>query len=143
MQFTTVELEIHPNPQRPEERSIALVRINQPETMNAITPRMALELDALFDELKRNGQVRVVILTGSGRAFCSVGNLREEGSVLGVTDLDSGLRGPYKELAEYFFNDLFHVAMQRYGRKFEDLPQVTIAAINGWAVGAGRVILRR
>lgn len=40
-------------------------------------------------------------------------------------------------MAEYFFNDLFHIYMQRYGRKFEELPQVTIVAINGWAVGAG------
>jgi enoyl-CoA hydratase len=137
LEFKTTKFEILENPKRPGEHSIGVVRFDQPETLNSITPLMALECDALFDEIKRNSQIRVVIITGSGKGFCTGGNLREEGSVLGVTDIDSGLRGPFKELAEYFFNDLFHIAMQGYMRKFENLPQVTIAAINGWAVGAG------
>ncbi len=137
MKFTTIEFEIHGNAKRPGEHSIALVRLNRPEALNAITPRMVLELDALFDEVRRNSQLKVVILTGNGHGFCSGGDMRQEGSTLGVTDIDSGLRGPYRELAEYFFTDLFHKTMQSCARKFENLPQVTIAAVNGWAVGAG------
>ena len=45
--------------------------------------------------------------------------------------------GPYKELAHYFFNDLRHSVLQRCFRKFEDLEAITIAAINGPAVGIG------
>ncbi len=137
MQFTSFELKILENRKRQGERSIAVIQFRRPETLNSVTPRMALELDAALNEIKRNGGLKVLILTGSGNGFCSGGDLKEEGSVLGVTDMDSGLRGPYKELAEYFLNDMFHVLMQRYGRKLEDLPQVTIAAVNGWAVGAG------
>jgi enoyl-CoA hydratase/carnithine racemase len=48
-----------------------------------------------------------------------------------------GITGPYKEMAEYFFNDLRHRVLQSAMRKLEDLPQVTIAAINGPAVGVG------
>lgn len=48
-----------------------------------------------------------------------------------------GITGPYKEMAEYFFNDLRHRILQSAMRKLEDLPQATIAAINGPAVGIG------
>jgi enoyl-CoA hydratase/carnithine racemase len=48
-----------------------------------------------------------------------------------------GITGPYKEMAEYFFNDLRHRVLQSAMRKLEDLPQVTIAAVNGPAVGVG------
>jgi enoyl-CoA hydratase len=37
----------------------------------------------------------------------------------------------------YYLNDVRHVFLQRMVRRLEDLPQVTIAAVNGWAVGAG------
>ncbi len=137
MEFSTIEVQLIQNPNRPEDRSIGIITFNRPDSLNAINPTMALELDAIMNEIRRNTEVRVLIVTGKGKGFCSGGDLKEEGSVLGVTDIDSGLRGPYKRLAEYALNDLFHMYMQRYGRKFENLPQVTIAAINGWTVGAG------
>jgi enoyl-CoA hydratase len=52
-------------------------------------------------------------------------------------DHDFGAFGAYKELANYFFNDLRHVVIQRAIRKLETLQAVTIAAINGPAVGIG------
>jgi enoyl-CoA hydratase/carnithine racemase len=57
--------------------------------------------------------------------------------VLGAFEGSMGITGPYKEMAEYFFNDLRHKILQSAMRKLEDLPQVTIAAINGPAVGIG------
>jgi enoyl-CoA hydratase/carnithine racemase len=76
-------------------------------------------------------------LTGEGRGFCAGGDLKSEGDVLGAFEGSMGIAGPYKEMAEYFFNDLRHRVLQSAMRKLEDLPQVTIAAINGPAVGVG------
>lgn len=138
MELTKCRFEIRDNPEREGEASIGVIQFTEPDTLNALTPDLALELDALLNEISRNVTLKVVIITGSGNGFGSGGNLHSEGSVLGnVTDIDSGLRGPYKRLAEYFLNDLFHHYMQRYSAKLQNLPQVTIAAINGWAVGAG------
>jgi enoyl-CoA hydratase/carnithine racemase len=98
---------------------------------------MRLELDALCNEIARNSIIKVVILTGAGRGFCAGGDLKSEGEVLGAFEGSIGITGPYKEMAEYFFNDLRHKVLQSAMRKLEDLPQVTIAAINGPAVGIG------
>lgn len=137
MEYTEIDLEVRHGAVNNGQHAIAILTLNRPDTLNAITPTMSLELDAAMNEIRRNPVIQTVILTGAGDGFCSGGDLHEEGSVLGVTEIDSGLRGPYKKLAEYALNDLYHHYMQQYGRKFENLPQVTIAAINGWAVGAG------
>jgi len=137
MRFETLDFEIlEAGPDAPAG-SVGLITFNRPERLNALVPRMALELDALFDRIAHDGALRVVILTGRGKGFSVGGDLKEEAGVVGVSDIDSGLRGPYRELGEYFLNDLFHKTMQSYSRKFEHLPQITIAAVNGWAVGAG------
>lgn len=137
MLFKTLEFRIVPNPRRPEEKSIGVVTLNRPDALNALNLDMRLEMDALFDEIKHMERVRVVVITGAGRAFSGGGDLRTEGSVLDVSDgtLETGLKGPYKRMMEYFFNDVRHEVLHRAVLKFEDLPQPTIAAINGWVVG--------
>jgi enoyl-CoA hydratase/carnithine racemase len=137
MEYKTLTWSIHPNPRRPEERCIGLLKFNRPDRLNAVDPDMRVELDALLDEIRWNSHVKVVILTGEGRAFSGGGDIRTEGGPLEVTGEEMGITGPYKKMAEYFFNDLRHQVLQRALRKLEDLPQVTIAAINGWAVGVG------
>jgi enoyl-CoA hydratase/carnithine racemase len=100
---------------------------------------MRVELDLLLDQIRRDDRLRVVVITGEGRGFSAGGDLRSEAAPLGALDdeHDFGDFGPYKELANYFFNDLRHVVIQRAIRKLEELPCVTIAAINGPAVGIG------
>lgn len=137
MDYKALSWTIHDNPQQPGEPCIGVITLNRPERMNAVDPLMRLELDALCNEIARNSIVKVVILTGAGRGFCAGGDLKSEGEVLGVFESTTGITGPYKELAEYFFNDLRHKVLQSAMRKLEDLPQVTIAAINGPAVGVG------
>jgi enoyl-CoA hydratase/carnithine racemase len=119
--------------------TIGLITLARPDTLNAIDVRMRVELDLLFDQIRRDDSIRVVILTGDGRGFSAGGDLRTEAAPLGATDEDSdfGAFGAYKELANYFFNDLRHVVIQRAIRKLETLQAVTIAAINGPAVGIG------
>ena len=138
MKYETLDWSVHPNPNRPEERCIGLLRLNRPDAMNAIDVRMRVELDILCDEIRWNNHIKAVIITGEGPGFCAGGDVITEAGPLGAEeDFDMGIKGPYKELAHYFFNDLRHQVLQRCFRKLEDLPPVTIAAINGWAVGAG------
>ncbi len=137
MDYKALKWSVHDNPNNPGEPCIGVITLNRPERLNAVDPLMRLELDALCNEIARNSIVKVVILTGEGRGFCAGGDLTSEGEVLGAFEGSMGITGPYKEMAEYFFNDLRHRVLQSAMRKLEDLPQVTIAAINGPAVGVG------
>ena len=139
MQYKALKWDIRPNPKRPEEKCIGLITLNRPEALNAVDVRMRVELDVLCDEIRHNSHIKVVIITGEGRGFSAGGDLKSEAGPVGAgeEDFDFGNFGAYKELAGYFFNDLRHVVLQRAFRKLEDLPPVTIAAINGPAVGIG------
>ncbi len=137
MDYKAVKWSVHDNPHNPGEPCIGVITLNRPQRLNAVDPLMRLELDALCNEIARNSIVKVVILTGTGRGFCAGGDLKSEGEVLGAFEGSMGITGPYKEMAEYFFNDLRHKVLQSAMKKLEDLPQVTIAAVNGAAVGVG------
>jgi enoyl-CoA hydratase/carnithine racemase len=137
MDYKALKWTTHDNPQNPGEPCIGVITLNRPERLNAVDPLMRLELDALCNEIARNSILKVVVLTGAGRGFCAGGDLKSEGDMLGAFEGSMGISGPYKEMAEYFFNDLRHKVLQSAMKKLEDLPQVTIAAINGPAVGVG------
>jgi enoyl-CoA hydratase/carnithine racemase len=142
-EFKTLKWSLHAPPERPQEtpqdQCIGLITLNRPEALNAIDVRMRVELDLILDQIRRDDRLRVVIITGEGRGFSAGGDLRTEAAPLGALDdeHDFGDFGQYKELANYFFNDLRHVVIQRAIRKLEELQPVTIAAINGPAVGIG------
>lgn len=137
MDYKTIEWAVRDNPRRPGEPCIGVITLNRPAQLNAVDPLMRLELDALCNEVARNSVLKVVILTGAGRGFCAGGDLTSEGEALGAFEGSTGIEGPYKELAEYFLNDLRHRVLQSAMRKLEDLPQPVIAAVNGPAVGVG------
>lgn len=98
--------------------AVATVTLNRPEKLNAFTPQMGNEIRRTFHELDNNDDVRVIVVTGAGRAFCA------------GADLSSG-------------GDTFD--RQRRPRPPEEGPAVApcnmkkpiIAAINGPAVGVG------
>jgi enoyl-CoA hydratase len=135
-EFKTVRWSLH---QAAGEPSIGVVTLARPEALNAIDVRMRVELDLMFDRIRRDDSIRVVVVTGEGRGFSAGGDLRSEAGPLGALDEDNdfGAFGAYRELANYFFNDMRHVVIQRAIRKLETLQAVTIAAINGPAVGIG------
>ncbi len=139
MKYESIKWRVLENPKRPEEKCIGLITLNRPEALNAIDVKMRVELDILCDEIANSSHIKVVIITGEGRGFSAGGDLKTEAGPLGATedDFDFGNFGAYKELASYFFNDLRHEILQRAFRKFEDLPPIVIAAINGPAVGIG------
>jgi 2-(1,2-epoxy-1,2-dihydrophenyl)acetyl-CoA isomerase len=106
----------------------AVITLNQPEIMNAVSAQMIGGLmEALDVAAARENGFRALILTGKGNAFCAGANLAE-GLAEGATDIPSsiGLR----------LDQLYHPLL----RKLRDLPMPVITAVNGPAVGIGMSI---
>lgn len=106
------------------EEGIATVEMHRPERLNAFTPTMGEELRAAFDLTDANDDVRVVIVTGSGRAFCAGADLSKGGGTF-----DHGKEVGSKEVHRDGGGRLTL-------RIFQSLKPV-IGAINGPAVGIG------
>ena len=114
-QFSTISLDI--------DDGIATLWLDRPEKMNAFTPQMKYELIAAFDHTDANDDVRAVIVTGRGRAFCAGADLSSGGDTF---DYD-------KRAGEDHRRD---GGGQTTLRIFRSLKPV-IGAINGAAVGIG------
>jgi len=136
VKYKFIRWEIVSSPQQPGDGAIGVLTLDRPERHNALGPRMALELDNVFDEI-RHSSVRVVVITGAGGTFCSGGDLKEETLPLERPEDDLGILGEFGDIARWTLNDQFHFIAQRAFRKMEELPQPVIAAIDGAAVGAG------
>lgn len=95
---------------------MAVVMLNRPDAMNALTVPMLVELGDQLSDVADDASVRVVILTGSGRAFCSGVDLK----VLAELELDQGRVG-----------DDFDAAARRVTDLLSTMPKPTIAAVNG------------
>lgn len=97
---------------------VAVVTLHRPEVLNAFSTRMGLELEDAYRECDARDDVRAVVLTGSGRAFCAGADLSRGGDTFGAPDPDA------------FRSDPFTVHAW-------DVRKPVIAAINGHAVGLG------
>ncbi len=104
---------------------IALVTLNRPDKLNTLSTRLFLELRDLLAEFRYDLETRVIIFTGSGRAFSGGFDLRVDA----LTEHMSQREMPNERIWQLFFLDLMS--------SIENLEQVTIAAINGPAMGGG------
>src|SRR3954447_20492272 len=59
------------------EDRIATVTLNRPETLNALNTQMHEELYSVWEDVKWNEDVEIIIITGAGRGFCSGADVRE------------------------------------------------------------------
>ena len=109
------------------DKGIALITLNRPEKMNAFTPHMRKELIGLMDETDRNDEVRVVVVTGAGKAFCAGADL----SAGGATFDGSQKEGPKTTISGHRDGG-GQVSLAIYKCR-----KPVIAAINGHAVGIG------
>ena len=110
------------------EGHVATLVMNRPEVMNALNHTMFEEYLAALDEINRNDDIRVAIITGAGKAFCASADVDYESkgkdALLPDTDIEEGIRY------------IRHTA-QAITRSIIDLEKPTIAMVNGLAVGDG------
>lgn len=100
--------------------SVATVTLNRPEQRNAASNEMLAELDAVLVELADRDELAVVLLTGTGRFFCPGADIGEVAAGAGI------------EMVEGEPASMYDVAA-----RLHNLPQLTVAAINGGCAGAG------
>ncbi len=110
---------------------IATVTLNRPDKLNAFTTTMRDELVAAFDHTDADDAVRVVIITGAGRAFCAGADLSSGGKTFDYASRGESARDKYKVGDVY--RDGGGITTLRM---FNSLKPV-IGAINGAAVGIG------
>lgn len=112
MSYETIKLEVKNN--------IAYLTIDQPKSLNALSSEVLTEISSAADEIAQNDEVKVVILTGAGeKAFVAGANIKQMQSLNAIEGRD--------------FSDLGNTAFE----KIANLPQPTIAAVNGFALGGG------
>ena len=106
---------------------LATITLNRPERMNAFTPRMLDEWLAALQDAHTDPDVRVVILTGTGRGFCT------------GADVSGGAAASLMErgLSLVENRNFLRDSVQRIPRLVSLLEKPYIAAVNGAAVGAG------
>src|SRR5437899_3955015 len=103
---------------------VAVIRFNRPEKMNAIGALTRTQLAEAIKQAERDDAVRVVVLTGSGRAFCSGADVTEMAP-------GAGMRTP-QDVGKVLRNEYMPMLM-----RLRTMPKPVIAAMNGPAVGIG------
>ena len=103
------------------ENKVAYITFNRPEVFNSFNREMAFSLQETLDACETNKEVRAIVLTGNGKAFCAGQDLKE------VTDPD--LNPGFKKILEEHYNPII--------TRIRSIKKPIIGAINGVAAGAG------
>jgi enoyl-CoA hydratase len=99
---------------------VAVVKFNRPRSLNAVTDELLMDFVAVLENVKKDSEIKVVIITGEGRAFCAGADIKEQLSP--------------KDFNEYYEHSKL---MQNITRAIVGLGKPTIAAVKGYAVGEG------
>ena len=103
------------------ENNIATITFNRPKALNALNSELLLELSAALDEVLKEEEIRVLVLTGAGdKAFVAGADITELAKSLGA-------------IQARHFAELGHKIIG----KLQELPIPVIAAVNGFALGGG------
>ncbi|NNC69882.1 MAG: 2-(1,2-epoxy-1,2-dihydrophenyl)acetyl-CoA isomerase [Flavobacteriaceae bacterium] len=103
------------------ENNVAYITLNRPEVFNSFNREMALRLQDILDDCESNHEVRAVVLTGNGKAFCAGQDLKE----VTTPELNPG----FKKILEEHYNPII--------KRIRSIKKPVIAAVNGVAAGAG------
>ncbi|OAD90906.1 2-(1,2-epoxy-1,2-dihydrophenyl)acetyl-CoA isomerase [Aequorivita soesokkakensis] len=103
------------------ENKVAILTLNRPEVFNSFNREMALLLQNELDACEKNPEVRAIVITGNGKAFCAGQDLKEVTS----PELNPG----FKKILEEHYNPIIS--------RIRNIEKPIIGAINGVAAGAG------
>lgn len=101
------------------EGNIAIVTLSRPQALNALNTRFFDEMDSYLDELARDASIRVLIITGEGKAFVAGADIAE------MVNMNSDQARQFSRRGQEVFD------------KIGMMPFPVIAAINGFALGGG------
>jgi enoyl-CoA hydratase len=105
---------------------IALLTMSRPEKLNALSWEMIAELNQALDAISADDAIRVLVITGKGRGFCSGMDLRGDDALGSRTDVVTTLRNQER--------------LASIATRLRELSQPVIAAVNGPAAGGGMAI---
>jgi len=111
MDYKTIKVELLSN--------LAIVSMARPQALNALNSDFFIDFNKFLDTLENSKEIRVVILTGEGKAFVAGADIAEMSGKTKQEGYDFGKTG------------------QQTFARMENLPQIFIAAINGYALGGG------
>jgi len=103
-----------------EKNNVLVVTLNRPEKLNCFNREMALQLISVLDKAENNNNVRAIVITGMGKAFCAGQDLSEA--------IDPNGPGIKKIVGEHYNPIIL---------KIRSIEKPIIAVINGVAAGAG------
>lgn len=104
-----------------KENGIARITLNRPDSFNSVTRELALAFQEALKDADQDNTVKVVCITGKGRAFCAGQDLNE------ILDEEKGF--PIEKIVEEHFNPIVML--------IHNLAKPVVAAVNGVAAGAG------
>lgn len=110
MAFETIIVEI--------EDHVALIKLNRPDALNALSQQLIGELQEALESADKNDKVRCIVLTGSEKAFAAGADIKEM-SQLSFAEVN---------LSNYF---------AEFGDRIQDIRKPVIAAVSGYALGGG------
>ena len=103
-----------------QNKSIGIITLNRPESFNSFIQEMAIDMQSKLDHCKNNDEIRCIVITGYGKAFCAGQDLKEA--------VDPN--GPeIKEIVTKHYNPII--------KKIREIEKPVLAAVNGVAAGAG------
>jgi len=105
------------------EDGVATLTLNRPDSLNAVNTAMHRELEELFLDVQRDRQVKAVVLTGAGRAFCAGGDVKDMAEE--KEDRPAGI---------------FDSGARQLAMNLLSIEKPVIAAVNGVAVGLGATL---
>jgi crotonobetainyl-CoA hydratase len=101
---------------------IAVITLNRPRALNAVNAALSLALGSYLDQADADPDVRVIVLTGAGRAFCAGGDLKEIATGIPLTALGANPEWGFAGITQHW------------------VSKPIIAAVNGFAMGGGTEI---
>jgi enoyl-CoA hydratase/carnithine racemase len=121
---------------------ILTLTLNRPDQLNAFTVQMADDLEKAFRRASADDDVRAIVVTGEGRAFCAGMDLSVDGNVFGLNEDE---RPTPEDMVTRFVDEDFRRGVRDTGGQVTlaiyDCTKPVIAAVNGPAVGIGATMI--